>query len=130
MEPNEPRAKSAKGEGPLVAALATGMSLVDAARTAGVSHSTAKRRMKEPDFRRAVSDARTAILDQATGALADALSDAVTTLKRNLSVGMPQVEVRAAVAIISLALTVRDQGELAARIAVIEERIKSHDERE
>jgi len=43
-------------------AIASGTSLREAARTAGISESTAYRRLKDPAFRRRVSEIRTSFL--------------------------------------------------------------------
>lgn len=64
-------------DGVLVAALASGATYAEAAKLAGVSERTARRRMEEREFRREVELARKDLVDRAVGRCADSLVEAV-----------------------------------------------------
>jgi hypothetical protein len=63
-----------RGNAALLTALASGQSVKSAARAAGVSERTAFRRVADPVFRQAVSQARAELLARAVGLLADSAS--------------------------------------------------------
>jgi hypothetical protein len=65
----------------LVAALAAGMTYADAARVAGVSERTARRRMEDEPFRSQVTAARGDLVQRAVGRASDSLVEAVETLQ-------------------------------------------------
>jgi hypothetical protein len=70
------------GDEELILALAVGASVREAAERAGVDERTARRRLADADFRRAVSLARGRLLDAARGQLAGLASKATETLQR------------------------------------------------
>lgn len=65
----------------LLAALATGLTFAEAARSAGVSERTARRRMEDDNFRSQLSDARAALVDRVVGRASDAAAEAVESLR-------------------------------------------------
>ncbi len=111
---------SGKGDSAFLLALARGVAVKTAAQAAGVSERTASRRLADPEFRRAVSAARAALLDRAIGQLADASSDAAEVLKGLLNVADPRIRVRAATSILELAPKLRESAELEERVAELE----------
>src|SRR4051812_42945762 len=95
--------KRTNADGPLILALASGKTVADAARDAGVSVSTAHRRMAEAEFRRQVAAARTDALARAVGQLADTSTAAVQTLRSLLDAESDTVRLGAARAILDQA---------------------------
>jgi hypothetical protein len=111
-----------KGDAALVAALASGRTVRDAAKAAGVSEATAHRRLREPAFRQAVSEARGRMVENAVGQLADASTAAVATLRALLEAEADTVKLGAARAILEMGTKLRESVELEARIAALEGR--------
>ena len=105
----------------LVAALAAGATKQEAARLAGVGERTIYRRLEDPDFRRRVDQARSELVTQAVGRLADASAAAVTTLRALLGADSESVRLGACRAILDLGLKLRESEELERRIAALEE---------
>ena len=87
-----------------IAALLTEPTLEAAARRAGVSESSLLRWLRDPAFRAEYRAARRAVVEQAVSGLQHAASEAVNTLTRNLTCGMPASEIAAAKAIIDQAV--------------------------
>jgi transposase len=108
------------GEDAFIIAYASGTSLREAARTAGISESTAYRRLKDPAFRRRISEIRTSFLNQAVGLLCEDATKAVSTLKELLSARSESVRLSAARAILELGPKLREQTELEERITALE----------
>ncbi len=104
----------------LVAALAGGATVQDAASSAGIAARTAYRRLKEPEFRRQVDEARAALIGQAIARLSAASTDAVSTLKDLLTAESETVRLGAAKAILDLGLRLRGHEDLAERVAALE----------
>ncbi len=101
-------------------AVASGISLREAARSAGISESTAYRRLKDPAFRRRVSEIRTSFLNEAVGRLCEAANEAVSTLRALLTARSEGVRLSAARAILELGAKLREQTELEERITALE----------
>jgi hypothetical protein len=96
----------------LVAALAAGLPIEGtggAAERAGVSPSTARRRLAEPAFAARVRDAREALVAQAYGRLTDALAGALDVLRGLLASPSERVRLDAAKAVLSHTLDARDR---------------------
>ena len=106
--------------GPLVAALAGGATIREAARTTGLSERTIARRLKEPAFVAAVRAARADMTERAASMLADAASDAVKTLRNLLRSDKENIQLYAAKAILELGTKVREFEELEARVRALE----------
>ena len=104
----------------LVTALAAGKSIPDAAAQAGISERTAYRRVKDPLVQQQMRALRSATRDRVVGQLADATTAAVAALVRNLEAPSPQVQVRAATAILELDVRWRTTDELERRVAELE----------
>lgn len=105
----------------LIAAFAGGSKVEDAAREAGVSESTAYRRLRDADFKKRVADARAAMVSRVVGQLADASTTAAATLRRLLNADSENVRLGAARAILELGSKLREGEELEQRIAALEE---------
>jgi hypothetical protein len=110
-----------RADSALVAALAAGKTVQDAARVGHVSERTVYRRLADPDFRHELSDARAAMVDRATGRLADAMSGAVEAL-----VGLAEhatsepARVSAARAVVEFGMRMREVEEFERRLAELE----------
>jgi hypothetical protein len=78
------------GDSALIAALAAGATHEAAAKHAGVSERTVRRRLADTEFRRRVDEARGEALDQAMARLSRAATGAATTLVMLLAKEVPQ----------------------------------------
>jgi hypothetical protein len=96
----------------LVAALAAGQTVVDAAKAAHISDKTARRRMKEPDFQARVIEAR--------GQFTARMTKAGDTMDALLNAESEQVRLGAARAIIQQGLALRSAAEIEARLTALE----------
>jgi hypothetical protein len=106
----------------IVAALAGGATVVEAAKRAKVAERTVYRRLEDPTFRQHVTDARSEMVSQAVGGLAQAMSAASMTLTLLLAPTVaPSVRLGAARAILELGSKLRESEELEQRLAVVEE---------
>jgi hypothetical protein len=110
-----------KGEAALLVALASGMTVRDAAVAAGIGERTATRRVTDPGFRRQVAQLRANMVQRALGRLADASVQAVDTLRALLSAEADTVKLGAARAILELGNRLRETVELEERIAALEQ---------
>lgn len=115
-----------KGGAALVASLASGASLAAAARRAGCSERTARRRLEDPAFRAEVVAARGALVEEATGQLAGAATEAVRALRRLLKDRNGAVAVAAARSILSGVVALRQHAELAERVSGLERFVAAH----
>ena len=104
----------------LILAIAAGATIRDAAVSAGVSESTAHRRLDDPAFTRQVDDARAEMIARAAGQLADASTEAVATLRALLDAEAETVRLGSARAILELGTKLRESEELGRRIAALE----------
>ena len=104
----------------LVAALAAGLSVREAAVAAGMAERTAYRRLADPGFKAAVSAARGAMLDRAVGKLAETSTHAADCLAALLTSDDDRVRLAAARSILELGPKLREATELADRVAAAE----------
>ncbi len=112
-----------RADGVLIAALAGGSTVEDAAATAGVGVATAYRRLKEPEFRRRIDDARAEVIAAAVARLGAASGKAVTTLEDLLTAESEAVRLGAARATLDAALKWREHQDLAERVRLLEEQL-------
>lgn len=109
-----------EGKTAVLLALARGCSATEAAAAGGVSDRTVRRWLENPGFRAEVNRQRAEMLGQTAGALVDAATEAVATLRGALGAEAESVRVRAAVAILNALVTVRETVELEERVAALE----------
>jgi len=110
----------------LIAALAGGCTVADAAQASRVSERTTYRRLQDPAFMLLVSGARAAMVDRAVGLLSQMATEASSTLRLLLDGSIPSTtRLGAARAILELRPKIRESEELADRIAEIEARLAS-----
>jgi hypothetical protein len=111
----------------LMLALACGATLEGAARQAGVSESTVRRRAKDPQFQRKLQALRADMVQRASGALTAAGTESVRTL---LDLQRPSVppatRLGAAKATLELGMKVRETAELEQRLAALEEQVAAN----
>ncbi len=114
----------------VVVALLAHPTIKSAAQAAGVSEATVWRLMQREDFQRRYREAQDKAFDGALGALRAAGTDAIDSLKRNLTCGTPAAEVQAAKAILDFTLKVREQFDYGNRIKLLEDALKAREEAE
>jgi hypothetical protein len=79
-----------------MAALLAGNSIIVAAKAVGIAERTAHNWLKLPHFQEAYKAAKQAVFDHALEGLQDDVTQAIDTLKRNMTAEDPSVQVRAA----------------------------------
>src|SRR4051794_30601611 len=99
-----------------VAALLSERTIAEAAAKAGIGESTLLRWMAEPEFKARCRAARREVVEGAIGRLQQAATDAVDALARNLSCGIPAVEVGAARTVLDQAIKAVELVDLAERV--------------
>jgi hypothetical protein len=108
----------------LLLALACGATVEGAARQAGVSESTAYRRIKEPEFRRKLQALRADMVQRTSGALTAAGTTSVQTLlELQKSSAPPATRLGAAKAVLEIGMKVRETAELEQRLTALEEQV-------
>ncbi|MGS2640252.1 helix-turn-helix domain-containing protein [Streptosporangium sp. G12] len=109
-----------RGENAVLLALASGVSIADAARAGGVSPRTVNRWLDNHAFTTQVAELRAQLLGRTVGALIEASVEAVATLRCSLHADSEAVRVRAATAILSAVITIRESVDLEERLAALE----------
>jgi len=112
----------------LVVALARGDTVSVAATAAGVSEATAYRRLREPEFRTQLNEARSAMVERAVARLADAATAAADTLRVLLSSDSDFAKLAAARSILELGVKLREHQDLGERVAALESRLEPREE--
>jgi hypothetical protein len=111
-----------RGEDVLLAALASGCSVEDAAARAGVSRRTAYRRLADPAFQRRLAGARDELVTEALGELVASAGAAVARLRALLDARDDRIKLGAAKALLEQLLRIRETVTLAERVAALERR--------
>jgi hypothetical protein len=111
-----------------ILALLTEPTVEAAARSADVAPATIWRWTQQADFRSRLRDARRAVVEGAIGRLQQAATEAVETLRRNLTCGTPSVEVRAATAILDQAIKAVELFDVVERVEQLEARLVARSE--
>lgn len=122
--------KRERQEDAALAALLSEATIVLAAEKAGISHSTLIRWMAEPAFKARYRESRRRVVEAAIGRLQTVATKAVDTLERNLSCGIPAVEVGAAKSVLDQAVKAVALVDLAERIEALEQAAAQAAERE
>jgi hypothetical protein len=105
----------------LIAALASGKPVAEAARLGGVSERTVYRRLADSEWRRRVATARTEMLARAIGVLAEGATTAAATLRILLRADSPSVQLAAARTILEQTTRGIELLDIAERVAALEE---------
>jgi hypothetical protein len=110
-----------RGDEALIAALAAGTTIGDAAQAAGLSRRTVARRLEEDEFRALVATARAEMFGRAVGILAEAAAGAAQTL-HDLAVsgGSETVRLGAAKVILDAGHRARGDEEFEQRLSRVE----------
>ena len=104
----------------LALALASGMSITDAAANVGLGRTTVYRKLESPDFHRRVCEFRDKLIAVALGRIADNLTRAANALAGLLDAPEPHIRIRAARALFSMGVRLRDSIDLTARVRAVE----------
>jgi hypothetical protein len=99
-----------------------------AARAADIAPATIWRWTQQADVRARLRDARRAVVEGAIGRLQQTATEAVETLRRNLTCGTPSVEVRAATAILEQAIKAVELFDVVERVEQLEARLAARAE--
>src|SRR6266540_3697619 len=106
-----------------ILALLTEPTVEAAARSIDSAPATLWRWSQQPEFKARLRDARRAVVEGAIGRLQQAATEAVDTLRRNLTCGTPSVEVKAAATILDQAIKAVELFDLAERVEHLEARL-------
>ncbi len=113
-----------RGDTVLVTAVAAGSTYADAARKAGVSERTVKRRMSGVAFRHRVNEVQVSTVEISVRKLAGLSTDAINTLADLMRVDQPaRVRLGAARAILETALRWQELADVQRRIEKLESAI-------
>ena len=117
----EQRGKRPHREDAALAALLSEPTIAQAATRAGIAETTLLRWMAEPEFKARLRAARRSVVEGAVGRLQQVTTQAVDALARNLTCGIPAVEVGAARAILDQSLRAVGLVDLAVRVEQLEQ---------
>ena len=122
------RPKNSRANGILVSALGCGSTKESAAQMAGVSVSTVKRRLADPEFCRQLQEFQDDVVQRTARALTAAGLEFVKTLVGLTSAGTPPAtRLGASKAGLELGMKVREAADLGPRLAALEERMKDQE---
>jgi hypothetical protein len=113
--------KRSRREETAIAALLSEPTIEAAATKAGIGESTLLRWLAEPTFKARYRDARRQVVEAAVGRLQTVATKAVDTLERNLTCGIPAVEVGAAKSVLDQAIKAVELVDLAERVEQLEQ---------
>lgn len=112
--------KRERREEAAIAALLSEPTIIEAATKAGISESTLLRWMADPPFQARYRAARRQVVELSVSRLQQATGEAVETLRRNLTCGIPAAEIAAAKAVIDFSIKAVELVDLAERIEALE----------
>jgi hypothetical protein len=107
----------------LATAIASGATASAAAKQLELSRSTVERRLAEPQFRRLVADLRGEMVASALGRMADNLTRAAESVAALLDAPEPHLRLRAARALFTFSLRLRDAVDLDQRLRDLEDEL-------
>ena len=120
--------KNRRADEQLLASLACGATREAAARQAGISMSTVRRRLRDPEFLRQLQEFRADLVQRTAGALTAAGTEAVrTVLELMKAPATGAVRLGAARATLELGMKVREAADLEQRLTALEERLAADD---
>jgi hypothetical protein len=111
-----------KRDAALLLALASGQTIRDAARAAGIGERTATRRVADPEFRRLIAQTRNEMTNRALGRITDAMTAAADTLRALLNAEAESVRLAAARTILELPNKMSISLELAEQLEELKQR--------
>ncbi len=113
-----------KADDKLLMAFACGATVESAARQAGVSESTAHRRLEDPEFRQQLQALRADLIQRTAGALTAASTESVRTLlELQKPSAPPGVRLGAARSILEIGIKLREAADLEARLSALEQQL-------
>ncbi len=104
----------------LLAALLGGATLADAAKRAGMGEQTARRRLRDPEFRAQLDAAGDEVVEAAVRGLTDATGEAVAGLRDLMRGGPPSVRLGAVRAVLELGPKWRVEYDVETRLRALE----------
>jgi hypothetical protein len=104
----------------LVVHLASGVSPATAAKLAGISEATCYRRLADDAFRQRVDAARASFWERALGILSKGAAESAIALRKLLRSEDGRLQLQAAKILLEQGIKVRDQVDIAQRIAALE----------
>jgi hypothetical protein len=107
----------------LAVAIASGQTLLDAARSADVEERTAAQRWADASFRRRVAALRSEMVACSLGRMADGMAEAADTLRQLLQAEGESVRLGAARSILELGNKLRESVELEQQIQELQGRV-------
>ena len=108
----------------LLMAFACGATIESAARQAGVSESTARRRLADPAFQQQLQALRADMIQRTAGALTAAATEAVRTLlELQKAAAPPAVRLGAARSILEIGIKLRENADLEERLSALEQQL-------
>lgn len=124
-EPEEkPRRGRSASDESVIALLAGGATVREAAVASGVSERTIARRLNEPAFVQKVAEVRSSLVASAAARLAGGMSGAADVLRDQLKSADPHVQHKSAVKLIELTLKVQEVTELRQKLEELERRLE------
>ena len=117
-------ARRQRGNEKLLAALAAGNTIPEAAKIAGLSPRTAHRRVADPLFPAELDVYRREIVRRSAASLETAVTSAIATLEALLADRDSWVRLRAATALLTAAVQLREVQALEDRLMALEERAR------
>jgi hypothetical protein len=119
------RQPSARKQEAVIAALVGGATYAQAAQKAKVSERTVGTWVKDLGFKAQLREARLAVVERTITAVQSISLNAVATLARNMSCGVPATEVRAADCLLSRAVEGVELFDLIGRVDELEQIVKA-----
>jgi hypothetical protein len=113
--------KLSRKEEQAIVALLQQPTLQAAAAALSISDVTLWRWLQQPDFQARYRAARRQVVEGALANLQQATSQAAATLRRNLTCGIPSVEIRAAIAILDQSAKAVELLDLGERVELLEQ---------
>jgi hypothetical protein len=108
----------------LLMAFVCGATLESAARQAGVSESTAQRRLDDPVFQQQLQALRADMIQRTAGALTAAATEAVRTLlELQKPATPPAVRLGAARSVLEIGIKLREAADLEERLSALEQQL-------
>jgi hypothetical protein len=115
-----PRVKNSVTDEKLIAELAAGKSVQDAAAAAGVVERTVYRRLADGAFRARIMEARARAVASASASLLAGMKEATAVLKSLLAHNDPRIQQRAAVSLLEIGAKINKDMELERRVDQLE----------
>ena len=120
MSKRKPHTGRSAADERFAAELAAGATVVDAAAAAGIALRTAHRRLEDPDFAARVRELRAVMVSTSLGRLSNGMAAAADALNELVGTKSPAVRLRAARAVLEIAMRLREATEIEDRLAAVE----------